>query len=94
MRNYLNGKGIKMFDYAHFAEPYRGKIRAHIEQTAIFETLDKIQYVQYNLNGIKVKMLPKKFNQHQQQIIDMLNFRAPILPPPPFASIYWCRIAN
>jgi hypothetical protein len=48
-----------------------------IEQTAIFETLDKIQYVQYDLNGIKVKMLPKKFNQHQQQIIDMLNLKLP-----------------
>jgi transposase len=48
-----------------------------IEQTAIFETLDKIQYVQYDVNGIKVKMLPKKFNQRQQQIIDMLNLKFP-----------------
>ena len=48
-----------------------------IEQTAIFETLDKIQYVQYDINGIKVKMLPKEFNQRQQQIIDMLNLKFP-----------------
>lgn len=48
-----------------------------IEQTAIFESLDKIQYVQYDINGIKVKMLPKKFNQHQQQIIDRLNLKLP-----------------
>jgi predicted transcriptional regulator len=32
MTSYLNGKGIRIFDYAQFAEPYRGKIRTHIEQ--------------------------------------------------------------
>jgi hypothetical protein len=31
MTSYLNGKGIKIFDYSHFAEPYREKLRAHIE---------------------------------------------------------------
>ena len=31
MTNYLNGKDIKIFDYAHFAEPYRGEIRTHVE---------------------------------------------------------------
>jgi predicted transcriptional regulator len=31
MTGYLNGKGIKIFDYPRFAEPYKEKIRAHIE---------------------------------------------------------------
>ncbi|MDR0605275.1 MAG: MarR family transcriptional regulator [Bacteroidales bacterium] len=31
MTAYLNKIGVKIFDYAHFAEPYRGKIRQHIE---------------------------------------------------------------
>ena len=31
MTGYLNGKGIKIFDYPHFAERYREKIRSCIE---------------------------------------------------------------
>ena len=31
MTGYLNVKGIKIFDYPRFAEPYKEKIRAHIE---------------------------------------------------------------
>jgi hypothetical protein len=31
MTGYLNGKGIKIFDYPRFAEPYKEKIRAHNE---------------------------------------------------------------
>jgi hypothetical protein len=31
MTSYLNKKGIKIFDYANFAEPYREAIRKHIE---------------------------------------------------------------
>src|SRR6266545_4417447 len=45
MANYLTAKGIRLFDYPRFAEPFRDEIRAHAEQVAQAHGL-RIEYIQ------------------------------------------------
>ena len=49
MTRYLYQKGIRIFDYAQFAEPFRERIRENAEKQA-------------EKNGIKIKFIHKKEN--------------------------------
>jgi hypothetical protein len=44
MSGYLNSQGIKIFDYAKFAEPYRDAIKKNID-TIVSESGVSVEYV-------------------------------------------------
>ncbi len=48
-----------------------------INQTNIFESLDRIQYIQYNFKNVPVKTLPKIFTEEQTQILKNLKIKMP-----------------
>lgn len=48
-----------------------------INQTNIFEYLDRIQYIQYDVKNITVKTLPRNLLKEQTQILDRLKIKLP-----------------
>ena len=57
MSSYLYRKGIRIFDYPKFAEPYREKLRLQAEQLAKTNNVD-IEFV--SRSGIRKEDLVKK----------------------------------
>ena len=43
-----------------------------------FETLDKIQFIEYDLPNYKMKRLPANLPSHQREILDELKIKLPI----------------
>lgn len=43
----------------------------------IFSTLDSIQYINFTLNNSTLKLLPKNYQKHQQEILDKLEIKLP-----------------
>ena len=48
-----------------------------INQTTIFDALDRIQYIQYQHKNITIKTLPKKLSEMQTAILDKLKIKLP-----------------
>lgn len=51
--------------------------KTNLTRKGIFETLDKIQYIEYDLVDYKIKRLPYKLQPHQRQIFDTLKIKLP-----------------
>lgn len=49
----------------------------NINETNIFESLDRIQYIQYNIKNIPVKALPKILSEQQTKILNKLKLKLP-----------------
>lgn len=49
----------------------------NINQTNLFDSLDRIQYVQYDINGVPVKAIPKNLSENQTNIIGKLKIKMP-----------------
>ena len=43
----------------------------------IFESLDKIQYIEYNFSGQKIKTLPSEMDEHLKKILKSLDIQLP-----------------
>ena len=65
MTRYLYQKGIRIFDYAKFAEPYRERIRENAEKLA-------------EKNGIKIEFIHKKDFRKEVRVQELLKTR--VLP--------------
>ncbi len=48
-----------------------------ITRKSIFETLDSIQYSNYEFKPGTIKILPSKFHEHQTGIFERLNIKMP-----------------
>jgi len=62
MTHYLYRKGIRIFDYAKFAEPYRERIRENAEKLA-------------EKNGIKIEFIHKKDFRKEVRVQELLKTR-------------------
>lgn len=48
-----------------------------INQTNIFEWLDNIHYIQYDVKNVPIKTLPKKLTEEQTRVLQQLNIKMP-----------------
>ena len=48
-----------------------------LNQTMLFESLDQIQYIQYNIKNTDVKTLPKILSEQQTKILNALKIKLP-----------------
>ena len=62
MTRYLYQKGIRIFDYAQFAEPFRERIRENAEKQA-------------EKNGIKIKFIHKKDFRKEMRVQEVMKTR-------------------
>lgn len=44
----------------------------------ILKTLDSIQYINFSVEGVNLKLLPKNYQEHQQAILDKLKIKLPV----------------
>jgi transposase len=47
-------------------------------QKYLIESLDKIQYIEYNYSNMCIKTLPSKFSEDQTMILSRLNIKLPL----------------
>ena len=53
------------------------KDKTTLTQKGIFETLNKIQFIEYDLPNYKIKKLPSTLKPHQIQILEELKIKLP-----------------
>ena len=54
------------------------KDKTALTRKGLFKTLDKIQYIEYDLPNYKMKKLPSNLPSHQREILDELKIKLPI----------------
>ena len=54
------------------------KDKTPLTRKGVFETLDKIQFIEYDLPNYKMKRLPANLPSHQREILDELKIKLPI----------------